>query len=803
MAEIDTVMEQNRTIALYGLGTETERFLAEYRGTAAIIGLLDGFREEGELYGYPIIPIDACISAGVGAIIVIARPGSCKAITRRIASFCREHQIALYDVRGRDLLAASQTAYHFSDIKGCSRRTLSERIEKADIISFDLFDTLVTRKVLVYTDIFELLDLRLKDRGIVIPDLPKRRLFAEKELSRQKAPSLEEIYDAVMAQCNGGRIASSVPAYRSGIGMHDIVDGNGGGLTSSVPAHGNGIGMYDIVDDNGSGLASSFLAQMEWDLDLDTIIARRDVCEMLKQIISESAGHRKVVITTDSYYSREQIQCILDKVGIHGVDRILVSSQYGTSKTQGLFEVLKDAYPGGRILHIGDDETADIMQACKYGLDACRIYKGEDLFDHLGGLSLEGEMKTLCDRIKVGMFVAEMFNSPFWFEDEKQGLSVGRSFQIGYLFCAPMITDFVLWLKGKVKDLGYRQILFCARDGYLPCKLFEKISPEMGSIYFLTSRTAAIRAGVENALDLEYVSSMKYFGTPEEALRARFGITEEEVLKACIGITAADMPRETMGEKSDVVLVGAVGGMYGIRPEGDRHKPVRFEELDTDHTCAVDGTYGIGIRPDDARYKLTFLEEEIQNRAKRQRVHYQRYIKKLDIQNGSVGMFDFVAKGTTQMYLERLFPQHIKGFYFLQLEPEFMADKGLDIEPYYSDAEKNTSAIFDNYYILETILTSPYPQVEEFDDEGEPVFAKETRSEADIRVIEQAQAGIAAYFEDYLSLVPESERVVNKKLDENMLALVNRVKIGDKDFMDLKVEDPFFGRMTPVMDVMG
>ncbi len=56
------------------------------------------------------------------------------------------------------------------------------------------------------------------------------------------------------------------------------------------------------------------------------------------------------------------------------------------------------------------------------------------------------------------------------------------------------------------------------------------------------------------------------------------------------------------------------------------------------------------------------------------------------------------------MYLQKLFAQHIKGFYFLQLEPEFMADKGLDIEPFYSDEEKNSSAIFDNYYILETIL---------------------------------------------------------------------------------------------------
>ena len=173
------------------------------------------------------------------------------------------------------------------------------------------------------------------------------------------------------------------------------------------------------------------------------------------------------------------------------------------------------------------------------------------------------------------------------------------------------------------------------------------------------------------------------------------------------------------------------------------------------------------------------------------------------MEDEKLAMFDFVAKGTTQMYLSRLFEQHMKGFYFLQLEPEFMADKGLDIEPFYSDTEKDSSAIFDNYYILETMLTSPYPQTEEFDDEGRPVFAKETRSQQDIHCFARAQAGIEEYFDDYLRLVPEEARKENKKLDEAFLALVNRVKITDMDFLSLKVEDPFFGRMTDIKDVIG
>ena len=235
---------------------------------------------------------------------------------------------------------------------------------------------------------------------------------------------------------------------------------------------------------------------------------------------------------------------------------------------------------------------------------------------------------------------------------------------------------------------------------------------------------------MENNDDIEYVDSMKYFGTPEEALKTRFGITVDDI---------TNIERE----------------------------------------------------------KEILLKSEIQ------RGNYKKYIEKLGLNNSVLGMFDFVAKGTTQMYLGKLFSQHIKGFYFLQLEPEFMADKGLDIEPFYSDEEKNASAIFDNYYILETMLTSPYSQMEEFDENGEPVFADETRSKKDLGVFERAQAGITEYFEEYMKLVPEEARTENKQLDEKMLAMVNRIQIKDEDFMALQVEDPFFGRMTNIADVIG
>ena len=678
---IKDVLEKykDEKMALYGLGTETERFINEYGDSVAIVGLLDGFRTEGEIYGYPIIPIKDSLAKGVQLIIVVARPGSCKAIAKRIGAFCSDNNIALFDVRGRDLLAATNVSYDFSGIKGCSGKKLLEMIAKADVVSFDIFDTLITRTVLSYTDIFELLDIHLREKGIIIPDFARLRIHAEKELSKNSAPGIEEIYRFVLKKAGG------------------------------------------------SFISASELADMEWELDKSTVIERKDVCEIFRTAVSDG---KEVVITTDSYYSKRQMEKLLENLDLTGSEEVLVSCEHGTSKTQSLYLVLKEKYNGKKILHIGDDEAADIEKASVNGIDTCRIYSGNDLYDCLGGLGLDNEIKTLSDRMKVGMFISNVFNSPFWFEEDAQRLSVSNASQIGYLFCAPMITDFVLWMRQKAEEQDYTQILFCARDGYLPGKLYREISPDTKSVYFLSSRTAAIRAGMEDEKDIEYVDSMKYFGSPEEALKTRFGIAVEDIAKI-------------------------------------------------------------------ERRKEILLKSEIQ------RGNYKKYIQKLDMCDNSIAMFDFVAKGTTQMYLQKLFSQHIKGFYFLQLEPEFMSDKGLDIEPFYSDEEKNSSAIFDNYYILETMLTSPYSQMEEFDENGEPVFADETRSGTDIKVFEQAQAGIRKYFEEYISLVPQCARYENKMLDEKMLALVNMIQIKDEDFMALKVEDPFFGRMTDIKDVIG
>lgn len=675
-----------KLIAIYGLSTETEKVIPMLSRSFYIVGLLDGFQKKGEMYGYPIISLIEAVNAGVEQIIVVARPGSCKAIAKRIGSKCREENIELFDIRGKDLLQDNRIVYDFKNVNGYTYSDLLEAIEKIDVVSFDLFDTLVVRNATSYTDVIEIMYFRMIEEGKKIEaGFIEKRIASEKKLSLSgQAPRLQEIYE-------------------------------------------------DFCEDKAK---AEELAELEFSIDMQLLQPRK---KMIKAFEGAKCKGKPVYITSDTYYSKEQIRRILDANGIEGYDGLVLSCENKTSKADNLYEVLKMQVNSEKILHIGDDSFSDIEKATEHGLNCFRIYSATELLDLVGALGLDKYSESLSDRIRVGMFASEIFNSPFQFEDEEKRLHIDSSESIGYLICAPIIMDFVGWFQNKVKDDRYSDVWFCARDGYLIKKLYELKKEQKKSRYFLTSRIAAIRSGVESINDIKYVDEMKFSGTLSDNLKTRFGLDESQI------------------------------------PEGDK---------------------------DDKDSGLKVYSKSILESAKVKKANNIKYINSLGTGKGDVAFFDFVAKGTSQMYAQKLIDNHIIGLYFLQLEPDYMKDKNIEITPFYTEEERSESAIFDNYYILETILTAPNPALDEFDENGNPIYTVETRSEKDIDCFMKVQEGIMNYAKKYLLICPISEQKINKKLDELFLQQVHNVEIKDKNFMGLIVEDPFFNRMTDVTDIL-
>lgn len=665
-------------IAVYGLSPLTAALL-ERLNDHQVIGLLDGYQTSGSLYGKPILSMEEAIAGGVRLIVVAARPESCKIIAKRIGALCKKNAVKLIDIHGNDLNAPKKVAYSFADVSGVTKCELLDLIDAHDVISVDLFDTLVTRRTLFPADVYEIVDLRLKERGIVLDDFPKRRLEAEKELCKSTFPTLLEIDQYILRK-------------------------------------------YAVA-----GVQAETLAQTEWEADCGLAVPREELCGLLQ------AAHREgkpIYIVSDTFYTKAQLAALLERCGFTGYKDILASCEYRTGKTRRLFERLLEKIPGRTCLHIGDSADSDIEGAEQCGLTACRLYSGLELFEKAGYLGLWEKIDSLSSRIQAGMLAAKLFNSPFQFEEPERRLHVDAAYDVGYLFFGPVISGFVIWLRGEIQKQGLNNIWFGARDGYLIKKLYEQIDPSANSIYFLTSRSAAIRAGMEREEDIRYVEEMRFSGSLQEQLRERFGISIED-----------------------------------------------------------DGTQG----------GLLDYKEEILEAAKTSRDGYLQYMKRLKLAEGDIAFYDFVARGTVQMYIERLTERHLKGFYFWQQDRELMWEKGLDIQSYFKPEE---SAISHYYLVLENVLMAPQPSVLEFDETGNACFAEETRTERELRCIQRVQDGITDYFRTYLTLTPGWERREGKALEELILSLMREIEIRDADLLTLRDEDLFFHRTTALSDLI-
>lgn len=669
-------------IAIYGLGVLTEKLLAEIGERCPIVGLLDGCRTDGMLYGKPILSIESALAQGVRLIIVAARLESVKIIVKRIWDICSTHQVRLIDLDGNDLHTKKKAVYSFR-CGGVSKEQLSRMLDTHDFVSSDLFDTLIMRQTLFSTDVFEIMESRLKAQGVVIENFCGKRMGSEKELGRHTVPTLEEIYDRMIEQ-------------------------------------------YAIPD-----VKAEELADIEWAVDYDLIVPRKELCDLLQE---KSTQGKRIYIVSDTFYTKERLSGFLEKCGITWYADILTSCEYRTGKVQGLFSVLKSMVPEKTGVHIGDSLDTDVESAIRNGLTGCQLYSGLELFERVGYLGIWDVIHSLRDKIQAGMFISRLFNTPFQFEEPEARICVKDAFDIGYLFFAPVISDFVLWFDQQVQREQLKNVWFSARDGFLVQKLYSQLEGAVPSTYLLTSRIAAVRAGIRDEKDIQYVKNMRFSGSLQEELKERFGIFA----------AAAD-----------------------------------------------------GLEPPDG---LLAYKQEILSAAEHSRRNYQAYLRTLETQKGDIAFFDFVGKGTVQLYLGRLLEKHLKGFYFLQLNGRYMTDKKLDIVSF-CDLHKE-GPLFDNFFVLEEVLTAPTPSVAGFDEDGNAEYMEETRTQEDLICVGMLQRGILEYFATYIKLCQGIEFSQNQKLTGTFLEMIHKISIQNRSFLKMKLDDPFLKRTMSMADLL-
>lgn len=151
---------KNKRIAIYGMGRRSATLLPGITDFN-ITGILD--RDESnvgkELCGIKVISIKN-VENCVDAIIINSDPSNYEIIYKRIAN---DVTVPVYYADGRiAALSDKDTRYEQNEYWKSSYQELKDKIDKADIVSFDIFDTLIMRKVFSPEDVFRLLGEKVR-----------------------------------------------------------------------------------------------------------------------------------------------------------------------------------------------------------------------------------------------------------------------------------------------------------------------------------------------------------------------------------------------------------------------------------------------------------------------------------------------------------------------------------------------------------------------------------------------------------------------------------------------------------------
>ena len=351
---------------------------------------------------------------------------------------------------------------------------------KVKVVSFDIFDTLLVRPTCSPTDLFYLVENRIKCNKN-LPDIPFKdvRITAEKIARNElklKFPfyediTIDEIYEKISE-------------------------------------------IYDIDHDTCNQFKN-----LEIEVELKYLTSRSYIKSLYD--LALNCG-KKIVALSDVYLPATVIIKALKQNGYSHIDRYFISSETRLTKASGnlythvLNELNLQKY---EIIHIGDNFLADFKKAKQSKIEAFHIPKR---YEHM--LKNRIDWSLWRDRIDVaepsyrlleGLIQNEIFDTLPQEGWNKDSLFNGSPYILGYYGVGPFLLALGLWLIRDACKKRYDILGFIARDGYLPNIVYEMLRPYYPnapqSLYFRISRSVCYPFYAHNKASLMHSDKELYF----------------------------------------------------------------------------------------------------------------------------------------------------------------------------------------------------------------------------------------------------------------------------------------------------
>lgn len=198
---------------------------------------------------------------------------------------------------------------------------------------------------------------------------------------------------------------------------------------------------------------------------------------------------KKIVVASDMYLPTEFIADVLDKNGFGDYDKLYVSGDINQTKARGtLFDIIiRDmGVAPKKILHIGDNKKSDYKRPREHGL---RAY----LYPHLVKTFLKNNVRVSKfyrkqdDNLGASILVAIMAMRD---QVERMGAAVAKNYweKLGYEYAGPVIYGYTRWIEQTAQNQGIDHLMFVARDGYSLQRVFNTFNNTIKNSYVYAPR---------------------------------------------------------------------------------------------------------------------------------------------------------------------------------------------------------------------------------------------------------------------------------------------------------------------------
>ena len=192
---------------------------------------------------------------------------------------------------------------------------------------------------------------------------------------------------------------------------------------------------------------------------------------------------KRIIAVSDMYLSGKFLKKLLEQNGFRGIEKLYVSCEYGCSKGDGgLFRIVRSEYPKGTaFIHVGDNPVSDIRSAQKCGLHT--LYYPN--VNRMSPCFRAYDMSPVIGGAYRGIVNNHLYSGI---------CSYSAEYEYGFIYGGLFVLGYCNFIHKYCVENRIDRILFLSRDGDILKQVYERMYPEeKHTEYVYWSRAAATK----------------------------------------------------------------------------------------------------------------------------------------------------------------------------------------------------------------------------------------------------------------------------------------------------------------------